>query len=294
MANEFNLPLMVDEIGAELVAEFGKASRHGTTPDAIGQAKEKAVLDRLGSLFPPCIKVGSGHVIDANGNTSRQMDIVITEGQLCPEFRISNDPTRAYYPCQSVIAVGEIKSRLGKNELQDIWEKSASVRKPRRYSQIIGPNGENERAWLRPYGSSTLAPRKRGNMHDQDRNSTDQIFVFGLAGQLGAGHKAIHQETKRLLAKHGAKNAPNIVGALTGRLFLPTSKPDSSGMITGKTSYLEADQSSNAGPNIAVFRWIVFKIWSHICHGYTSPAYEIINYFRGPRGWQDLSDQIEE
>ena len=289
----FSIPSIVDEIGAELVAEFGKASRHGTTPNAKGQAKEKAVMDRLASLFPPCIRVGSGHVIDAKGNVSRQMDLVISEGQLCPEFRINNDPTCAYYPCQSVIAVGEVKSRLDKNELQDIWNKSASVRKPRRYSKEITSSGENAREWFRTYGSNTLVPRRPSKMHDQDRNSQDQIFVFGLAGQLGARADTINQETKRLLDTYGAKNAPNAVGVLTGQMFLPALKPNRSGRVELKTSYLEAERLIYAEPEAAVFRHIVYRIWGHICHGFTSPADEILEYFESPEGWQDLSYKIE-
>ena len=291
MTNEFNLPLLVDEIGIELVSAFGKASRHGTTPNSIAHGKEQAVLKRLASLFPPAVRVGRGHVIDAKGNVSRQMDIVISEGQFCPEFRINDDPTCAYYPCQSVIAVGEIKSTLNREELRNIWDKAESVRKLRRYTNESSMNGVDERAFFRPYGSSTITKGKPGGRHDQDRNGTDQILVFGLSGRLGTNVDAIREETQQLLTRHGRKYAPNAVGVLqTGDLFIPTKKSEPSEKSKAATSFLEATQSTHVGSNAAVFRWIVHQIWQRYCFGITAPVYEMVEYLEIPEGWGNLCD----
>ena len=291
MKNEFNLPLLVDEIGTELVSAFGKASRYGTTPDSIGDAKEQAVLKRLASLFPPAVRVGKGHVIDAKGNVSRQMDIVVSEGEFCPEFRINDDPTCAYYPCQGVIAVGEIKSTLNREELRNIWDKAESVRKLRRYTKESSIGGEDDRAYFRPYGSSSVTRGRLGHYHDQDGSGPDQIMVFGLSGQLGTSVDAIRDETRQLLTRHSRKNAPNVVGALrTGDLFVPTMTTDASGESRAVTSFLEAEQSTHIGPNTAVFRWIVLKIWEQYCFGFTAPVYEMAEYLHAPEGWGNLYD----
>ena len=291
MKNEFNLPLLVDEIGIDLVSAFGKASRHGTAPDSIGDAKEQAVLKRLASLFPPAVRVGKGHVIDSKGNVSRQMDIVISEGEFCPEFRINDDPTCAYYPCQGVIAVGEIKSTLNRKELRNIWDKAESVRKLRRYTQENSIGGEDDRAFFRPYGSSSVTRGRPGQHHDQDGRGPDQIMVFGLSGQLGTSVDAIRDETRQLLTRHGPTNAPNAVGALgTGDLFVPMMKPNASGESETANSFLEAERSTHVGPNTAVFRWIVLKIWERYCFGFTAPVHEMAEYFQGPEGWGNLSD----
>ena len=261
MKEEFNLPLLVDEIGIELVSVFGKASRHGTTPNSIAHAKEQAVLERLESLFPPAVRVGKGHVFDAKGNVSRQMDVVISEGQFCPEFRINDDPTCAYYPCQGVIAVGEIKSTLNREELRDVWDKAESVRKLRRYTKEVSMSGVDERAFFRPYGSSTPTKGKPGRHHDQDRRGTDQIMVFGLSGRLGTSVDAVREETRQLLTSHGRSHAPNAIGVLqTGDLFVPMKNPDPCGKSKAATSFLEAEKSTHVGSNAAVFRWIVLQI----------------------------------
>ena len=286
MENDFNLPLLVDEIGIELVSAFGNASRHGTTPDSISQAKEHTVLKRLASLFPPAIRVGRGHVIDGKGNVSRQMDIVISESQFCPEFRINDDPNCAYYPCQSVIAVGEVKSTLNLKELRDIWKKARSVRELRRYNKDSGTDGVDDRAFFRPYGSSMIVNAKPGKYHDQDGTGTDQILIFGLSGRFGTSVDTVRKETRELLTLHGKENAPNAVGVLdTGDLFVPMAEPDPCGNSVAANSYLEATRSTHVGPNTAVFRWIVFQIWQRYCFGFTAPVYEMLDYFQVSDGW---------
>ena len=292
MKSEFNLPLLVDEIGKELVSAFGKASRHGTTPDSIGVAKEQAVLKRLESLFPPAVRVGRGHVIDAKGNVSRQMDIVISEGAFCPEFRINDDPACAYYPCQGVIAVGEIKGTLNREELRNIWKKAESVRKLRRFNSESSFGEEDDRAFFRSYGSNAVTRGRPGHYHDQDRNGPDQIMVFGLAGHLGTSVDAIRDETRQLLTRHGRKSAPNAVAALrTGDLFVPTTKTDASGVARAVTSFLEAEQSTHIGPKTAVFRWIVLKIWERYSFGFTVPVHEVAEYFQAAENWGVLYDR---
>ena len=196
----------------------------------------------------------------------------------------------AFYPCQSVIAVGEVKSTLNRGELRNIWEKATSVRKLRRYSRGSRIGGVNEKAFFRPYGSSTIVRGEPNRHHDQDRIGTDQIMIFGLSGQLGTRVDAIRGETGRLLTVHGRENAPDVVGVLdTGDLFIPTRKTDSSGKSKAAISFLEATHSTHVGSNAAVFRWIVFQIWQRYCFGFTAPVYEMVDYFQIPGGWGILA-----
>ena len=71
--------------------------------------------------------VWSGCVIDSYGNTSRQMDVVLYEKEVCPVFAINEDPAETYYPCGGVIAVGEVKTAIDSSELVDIFKKVKSV-----------------------------------------------------------------------------------------------------------------------------------------------------------------------
>ena len=89
---------------------------------------EKATRDKLNQLLPRALATGSGCVIDSEGRTSRQMDIVIYERFLCPVFCINDNPETTYYPCEGVMAVGEIKSTVGKAEFDDAIRKMESIK----------------------------------------------------------------------------------------------------------------------------------------------------------------------
>ena len=116
-------------LGQELIQAYENA-RQATTPGLKGLAREDLVRERLQSILPGGVGVGTGCVIDSYGKASDQIDIILYEQQFCPIFTVSNAIN--YYPCEAVIAVGEIKSGIGKKELRDIYKKVASVRKLQR------------------------------------------------------------------------------------------------------------------------------------------------------------------
>ena len=127
MKPSFDPSEFVRNIGCELVRDFGKA-RMATTPDLVGDAMERPVRRRLEQILPLGIGVGSGCVIDTDGGTSRQMDVVLYEKGLCPVFCINEASETTYYPCEGVLAVGEVKSAIGKKELADCFRKISSVK----------------------------------------------------------------------------------------------------------------------------------------------------------------------
>ena len=127
MRRSFEPADFVRRIGLDLVRAFEDA-RQATTPELVGDAMEQPVRDRLEQVLPRGIGVGSGCVIDITGATSRQMDVVLYEKEQCPVFCINNSPESTYYPAEGVLAVGEVKSRIGKRELADSFEKIRSVK----------------------------------------------------------------------------------------------------------------------------------------------------------------------
>ena len=131
MNREFDANDFIDRIGRRLVAQFDDA-KTATTPSLIGGAMEKPVRDQLEQILPRGIAVGSGCVIDTHGRTSRQQDIVLYERDICPVFSINDTPETTYYPCEGVIAVGEVKSTLNRERLTDAFQKVESVKRLRR------------------------------------------------------------------------------------------------------------------------------------------------------------------
>ena len=122
MKNSFDPHSFLQETGKDLISAFDRAD-DATTPIGVGGAKEKSVIERLDQILPVGIGVGSGFVFDNYGKTSQQMDVVLFEKDVCPRFSYSESAT--YYPCESVIATGEIKSSIGKAELSDVFPKQS-------------------------------------------------------------------------------------------------------------------------------------------------------------------------
>lgn len=109
-------------LGEELVSEFERAGMM-THPGAIGSGREQSAKQKLKLILPSGIGIGSGFVIDSYGNVSKQCDVVLYEENFALRFNPNNDSNNIYYNCESVIAVGEIKSDVSKKELLDSIQK---------------------------------------------------------------------------------------------------------------------------------------------------------------------------
>ena len=146
MNKNFDAVRYAIDVGRELIANFAGA-RHATSPGLVGSAREVPTRRKLQHLLPNGIAVGSGCVIDSYSGTSRQMDVVLYEKHLCPVYSINDDPATTYCPCEGVIAVGEIKSRMASTDLDDTFAKIASVKKLRRYA-LRSSDGTSEQLGL--------------------------------------------------------------------------------------------------------------------------------------------------
>ena len=105
-------------------AEQFDTARTATSPSTVGAAMEQPVIEQLEQVMPRDIGVGSGFVIDNFGETSRQIDIALYENGICPVFSINNTPETTYYPCECVLAVGDVKSILDGDTQKDAFRKS--------------------------------------------------------------------------------------------------------------------------------------------------------------------------
>ena len=153
MQNTFDSANYVKDVGERLVTAY-KGARKTTTPGLVGSAIENSVRCELECLLPRGISVGTGCVIDSYKKTSRQIDVVLYERDICPVFRVNNTPEATYYPCEGVIAVGEIKSILNSTSLEDAFKKIESVKTLKRYWETYKPEklGTGEVKSYRNYG----------------------------------------------------------------------------------------------------------------------------------------------
>jgi len=212
------------ELSQELITNFGRAKKV-TTPGLKGAARENEVRLKLESLLPPGVGVGTGCVIDSEGNVSKQQDIILYEKQLCPKFTFSGSDEASYYPCEGVIATGEIKSSIGRNELEDIFQKSLSVKKLRRLaittkSQLI----DVESVCYRKYLSQTVFDSGGENSFNQDANSSDQIWTFALAGDFSVSQETLSKHLEISLSETKDIYSPNFIATLNSGVLYPINK----------------------------------------------------------------------
>ena len=216
----------VTQVGQELVAAFQIAG-FATTPGQIGSAREVPVRDKLKQLLPRGVGVGSGCIIDSYGNTSRQMDVVLFEKEICPVFSINDDPASTYYPCEGVIAVGEVKTAIDSGELGDIFKKIKSVRGLRRFTRLSPSRAPNIEAYVafRKYGSLLSGAAPKPGDYNQGLHPSDQIYGFALAGRLDLSLDTLCERFVGLASATGYVLSPNLVVALDGSVLCPMSIP---------------------------------------------------------------------
>ena len=228
MNKNFDAVRYAMDAGRELIASFADAGL-ATSPGLVGSAREAPTRRKLQSLLPKGIAVGSGCVIDSYGGTSRQIDVVLYERHLCPVYSINDDPTATYYPCEGVIAIGEIKSRMASADLEDTFAKIASVKQLRRYAVRSSDAASDEIGLqatvpFRPYGSPNSMLGTETEEFNQDSNPFDQVFGFSLAGSLGVEPKNLCAKYVELAARTGRILSPNMIVTLNDAQILTPSR----------------------------------------------------------------------
>lgn len=247
MEQHFSSSEYVKHLANELIRNFSFSSS-ATTPVLVGSAREKEVIRKLELLLPKSIGVGSGCIIDSYGKTSKQIDIVLYEKDLCPVFCINESSETTYYPCEGVIAAGEVKSSLNSKELTNIFDKAESVKVLKRYSVLekSGLRGNGHFAF-RKYGSRTSFEGAESEDYDQLNKISDQIFCFALCGDLDLTMDALAVRFESELKRVNYINEVNIISILNhGLIFYYDEKANQieyalkdcdSFFITGKRNY---------------------------------------------------------
>lgn len=127
-----------------------------THDGVMGDVNEQHFIKFLKSSLPKRYAVESAIVIDSNGNTSDQIDIVIYDNQYTPTLLDQND--HRFVPAEAVYAVFEVKPTINKEYLEYAGKKAESVRKLERTSiPIRHAGGEFPAKPLFPIVSGIIA-----------------------------------------------------------------------------------------------------------------------------------------
>ena len=220
MDQGFDPDKFIARIGQRLVENFDDA-RAGTTPVTVGDAMEQPVRDQLEQILPRGIAVGEGFIIDSEGGTSKQTDVILYERDICPKFSINDTPGTTFYPCEGVIAVGEVKSTLDRRTLRDAFEKIASVKKLQRraiHDFMPHPTSGKPIVQRRNYGSLQTSPIV-DITERPDLDGTSQIFGFVVAGELEVKAETFCDAFKHFSRETGDQFSPNMITILGGGLL---------------------------------------------------------------------------
>jgi hypothetical protein len=121
----FSLQEMLAAAGNQMRADL--AEQMVAHPGELGVGREEVIRRFLRRYLSARFEVSTGFVFDSQGNVSKQLDIIVANAQVCPRFETAGGIR--YYPCESVVAVGQVKSSLTSDaELQSALTNLESVK----------------------------------------------------------------------------------------------------------------------------------------------------------------------
>ena|SRR5437667_11676606 len=161
-------------------------------PHEFGTNREEVVREFLSLNLPKRLGVSTGFVFDSSGTVSKQMDVVIYDCNNCPRFETVGG--KYFFPCEAVVAVGQVKSRLdSKQQFVSALENLHSVKVLDRSAGGVNFDRRDER------------PLDQINVH------IDQIFTFVFV----IDHCIKEELLRKTLFEHLAKNErwlwPNVI-----------------------------------------------------------------------------------
>ena len=154
------IPDYSDAIGDLLRREIQSIRDFHSAPILTGRAVEKVILHRLRQFLPSRIELGSGSIC-YRSRVSGEMDIILFDRQMAPVF---GSGANRIYPCEGVVAVIEVKSKLDKRRLVESFRQVRSIRAMRRPSWET--NGR-DRVDAYVVGAESVKLRTLANHHVQ-------------------------------------------------------------------------------------------------------------------------------
>lgn len=85
-------------------------SRLQSPPGELGTARAQVLRDFLRAQVPKRFEVSAGLAFDCHGHLSKPLDVVIFDATVCPRVQIPGN--MFLFPCEAVVAVGQVKSSL--------------------------------------------------------------------------------------------------------------------------------------------------------------------------------------
>lgn len=116
-----------NEVAEQMRADLNKARTALTHPGLKGASFEQTFREFLREYLPRSLDVSTGVLIDAAGNSSRQLDVIISDAAKTPIFYKSGE--NRVIPVECTYAVIEVKACLDTQELNSAFQNMQSIRK---------------------------------------------------------------------------------------------------------------------------------------------------------------------
>ena len=109
-----------------LAVQLDLSAKSITHNGAMGEVNEQHFIQVLRKYLPRRYEVDQGIVIDSNGSTSHQIDVIIFDHQYTPT--LLDQHAHRFIPAEAVYCVLEVKPTISKQYLDYAAEKANSVR----------------------------------------------------------------------------------------------------------------------------------------------------------------------
>jgi hypothetical protein len=142
MSKGIDIKMLFGGLQNQMVAQLNTNRKFITHPGSKGDSLENAWIEWLRNYLPNRYSVDKAIVIDHQGNTSDQIDIIIYDNWYTP-FIFSQNGFH-YIPAEGVYAVFEVKPDIKQSYIEYSANKIESVRKLNRTSAKMISSGEKK------------------------------------------------------------------------------------------------------------------------------------------------------
>ena len=121
-----NIAGIFDEVARRMRSDFEEARKAVSQPGLRGESLEETFRTFLKEYLPRSLDISTGLLVDANGKSSCQLDVIISDSAKTPIFYRRGN-TRVI-PVECAYAVIEVKANLDANKLDRVFQNMKSVR----------------------------------------------------------------------------------------------------------------------------------------------------------------------
>ena len=141
-------------------------------PGEFGTYRERALQDFLTYVTPSKLSIGTGFIIGHNDFISNQSDIVVFDKKTTPLIQTKENQT--FFPIETTVAVGEVKSKLSKTELKKALRKLSKIKQHRASINVSSTT----------YREIPKDPEGNKLSYNPEQNPNDNVVTFLICKKL--------------------------------------------------------------------------------------------------------------